>query len=122
MAVYGGQAKHLRSTCLRATIDDGAPGCLSRAGALLARCVAAQILQVLQPASFEWSVAAEHARRAERERFEAHGPQRLERAHDRAQRAARPYEAVEPENRLVARELERRWEEALGHEPHLHEA
>ena len=30
-----------------------------------------------------------------------------------AERAARQYQACEPENRLVARELERRWEEAL---------
>ena len=29
------------------------------------------------------------------------------------ERAARQYQAVEPENRLVARELERRWDEAL---------
>src|SRR5262249_18101228 len=60
-----------------------------------------------------------HALRTERERLEAHWQQRLERAHYSAQRAARQYEAVEPENRLVARELERRWEEALGHEQHL---
>jgi hypothetical protein len=45
-----------------------------------------------------------------------HWHQRLERAHYSAQRAARQYEAVEPDNRLGARELERRWEEALRHE------
>ena len=42
-----------------------------------------------------------------------HWEQRLERAHHDAERAARQYHAVEPENRLVARELERRWEQAL---------
>jgi hypothetical protein len=121
MAAYGGKANHLRSTCMRATIDDGAPGCLSLAGAFLEHFVATQILQVLQPASLELSVAAEQALRAERARLEVHWHQRLERARYNAQRAARQYEAVEPENRLVARELERRWEEALGHEQHLHE-
>jgi DNA invertase Pin-like site-specific DNA recombinase len=121
MAAYGGKANHLRYTCMRATIDYGAPGCLSLAGAFLERFVATQIMQVLQPASLELSVAAEQALRAERERLEAHWHQRLERARYHAQRAARQYEAVEPENRLVARELERRWEEALGHEQHLHE-
>jgi DNA invertase Pin-like site-specific DNA recombinase len=121
MAAYGGKANHLRYTCMRATIDYGAPGCLSLAGAFLERCVATQIMQVLQPASLELSVAAEQALRAERERFEAHWHQRLERARYQAQRAARQYEAVEPENRLVARELERRWEEALGQEQSLHE-
>ena len=52
-------------------------------------------------------MAAEQTLRAEREQLEAHWHQRLERAHYNAQRAARQYEAVEPENRLVARELER---------------
>ena len=42
-----------------------------------------------------------------------HWEQRLERARYEAERAARQYHAVEPENRLVARELERRWEQAL---------
>ncbi len=49
---------------------------------------------------------------------EAHGLQRqwqlrLERARYAAQRAERQYRAVEPENRLVARSLERQWETAL---------
>jgi hypothetical protein len=38
----------------------------------------------------------------------------LERARYESDRAARQYHAVEPENRLVARELERRWEQALA--------
>ena len=77
------------------------------------RFVATQLMQVLQPASLELSVAAEQVLRAERERLEAHRHQRLERARYQAQRAARQHKAVEPENRLVARELERRWEEVL---------
>ena len=121
MAAYGGKANHLRYTCMRATIDYGAPGCLSLAGAFLERFVADQVMQVLQPASLELSLAAEQALRAEREQLEAHWHQRLERAHYNAQRAARQYEAVEPENRLVARELERQWEETLRHEQQLQE-
>ena len=84
LAAYGGKANHLRYTCMRATMDDGAPGGLSLAGAFLERCVATQIMPVLQPASLEWSLAAEQARRAEREPFEAQWHQRLERAHDSA--------------------------------------
>ncbi len=38
-----------------------------------------------------------------------------------ADRAARQYHAVEPENRLVARELERRWEQALRDQRELEE-
>jgi hypothetical protein len=67
LAAYGGKAHHVRYTCMRATIDDGVPGCLSLAGAFLERCGAAQVMQGLQPASLEWSMAAEQRLRAERE-------------------------------------------------------
>src|SRR5436305_14084027 len=39
--------------------------------------------------------------------------QRVERARVEATRIERQYQAAEPENRLVTRTLERRWEEAL---------
>ena len=42
-----------------------------------------------------------------------HWQLRRERARYEVERAARQYQACEPENRLVARELERRWEESL---------
>ena len=67
MTAYGGKANYLRYTCMRATIDYGAPGCLSLAGAFLERCVADQVMQVLQPASLELSMAAEQSLRAARE-------------------------------------------------------
>jgi hypothetical protein len=65
-AAYGGKANHVRSTGMRATIDDGVPGCRSLAGAFLERCVAAQVLQVLQPASLALRMAAAQALRAAR--------------------------------------------------------
>jgi hypothetical protein len=46
---------------------------------------------------------------------------RWERAAIVVDRAARQYQACEPENRLVARELERRWEEALKQQRQLDE-
>src|SRR5271155_2752325 len=45
----------------------------------------------------------------------------LERAVQEAQRAERQYQAVEPENRLVARSLEQRWEAALRSQSALQE-
>jgi DNA invertase Pin-like site-specific DNA recombinase len=122
MPAYSGKTNPLRYTCMRATIDYGVPGCLSLSGAFLDDFVVAQIMQVLQPASLELSIAAEHALRTERAQLEAHWQQRLERAHYGAARAARQYSAVQPENRLVARELERQWEEALRQEQHEQEA
>jgi DNA invertase Pin-like site-specific DNA recombinase len=119
---YGGQGNPLRYTCMRATMNYGAPICISLAGAVLDDLVVEQVMAVLQPASLELSLAAEQALRAERSQLESHWQQRLERAHYEAERAARQYHTVEPENRLVARELERQWEEALRHEQHEQEA
>ena len=113
---YSGRANHLRYMCMRGTIDYGAPFCTGLSGAVLDDFVVTQLMTMLQPAALEWSIAAEEKLRAERTQLDAHWRQRLERAHYEAQRAARQYSAVEPENRLVARELERQWEEALRHE------
>ena len=122
LAAYRGKSNRLRSTCLQATMSYGAPGCLSLAGTVLDDFVAEQVMQVLEPASVELSLAAEQALRAEREQLEGHWQQRLERARYEVERAARQYAAVEPENRLVARELEKGWEETLRHEQHEQEA
>jgi len=122
MPAYSGKANRLRYTCMRATLDYGAPGCLSLSGAFLDDFVGKQLMAVLEPASLELSIAAEQALRVERAQMETHWQQRLERAHYGAERAARQYHVVEPEHRLVARELERQWEEALRHEQHEQEA
>ena len=119
---YGGKGNPLRYTCMRAMINYGAPICISLSGAVLDDFVGEQVMGVLQPASLELSITAEHALRAERTELERHWQQRLERVHYEAERAAREYRSVEPENRLVARELERQWEEALRHEQHEQEA
>jgi DNA invertase Pin-like site-specific DNA recombinase len=113
---YSGKANHLRYPCMRATIDYGAPVCLSLSGAVLDNAVVTQLLAVLEPASLELSLAAEHAMRTERTQLEQHWQQRLERVRYGAERAARQYHVVEPENRLVGRELERQWEAALRDE------
>ena len=47
--------------------------------------------------------------------------QRLERADFACDRARRQYQLAEPENRLVARQLEREWEAALAERAHLGE-
>jgi DNA-binding transcriptional MerR regulator len=75
--------------------------------------VARQVLQALEPASLELALYAEAKIQREQERLEKHWQQELERAQYKTQRARRQYDAVEPENRLVVRELERHWEQAL---------
>jgi DNA invertase Pin-like site-specific DNA recombinase len=75
--------------------------------------VSQQILLALQPASLALSLQAAADLERETERLDHHWRQEVERARYNADRAKRQYDACEPENRLVARELERRWEEAL---------
>jgi len=110
---YVGKTNRVRYTCARAMIDYGEPQCQSLSGEFLDNFVAHQVMKVLQPAALEVSLTAEADLRSERERLDTHWQKRLERAGFEADRAARQYGAVEPENRLVARELERRWEAAL---------
>jgi hypothetical protein len=66
-------------------------------------------------------VAAEHLEH-ERAELLRLWHQRRERAAYAAERARRQYDAVEPENRLVARNLERQWEELLAAQEQLEEA
>jgi DNA invertase Pin-like site-specific DNA recombinase len=120
--IYSGKTSRLRYMCWRGAIDYGTPVCLSLSGAPLDALVAEQVLQMLQPAALELSLAAEHTLQRDREHLETQWQQRLERAGYEAARAARQYQAVEPDNRLVARELERQWEQALRQEQQLQEA
>jgi hypothetical protein len=75
--------------------------------------VGRQVLETLRPAALEASLAAAEDIEREWQKLHQHWHHRLERARYESDRAARQYHAVEPENRLVARELERRWEAAI---------
>jgi hypothetical protein len=55
----------------------------------------------------------------QRQHLDQNWRQRLERARYQAERAQRHYRAVEPENRLVARELARQWEQTLKEQAEL---
>ena len=101
--------------------DYAEPMCQGLAGRVLDDLVAAQVLAALEPAALELSLAAADEIQQERARLHRNWQQRVERARYEAERARRQYDATEPENRLVARELERRWEEALKERRHLEE-
>ncbi len=76
--------------------------------------MAAVFLEAMQPAELEVSMAAidriaEQARRVDRQ-----WEMIVERVRYEAELARRRFLAVEPENRLVGRTLERDWEEEIG--------
>jgi hypothetical protein len=105
--------KTLRYSCQREAIDYGADRCQSLSGAVLESFVAERLLQAVSPVSLELSLAASADIERERQQFDDHWQQRLARSRYEAEQARRQYAAVDPEHRLVARELERRWDEAL---------
>ena len=118
---YSGPASRLRYSCARAMVDYAEPLCQSLSGGVLDDLVAAQVLAGLGPAALELSLAAADDLEQERARLHRNWQQQVERARYEAERARRQYDAVEPEDRLVARELERRWEEALKEQRRLEE-
>lgn len=92
---------------------------------LAARCVDEQVeallLRALEPAALDVSLAVATDLEAERARLERLWQQRLERAQYDVDRSRRQYNVVEPENRLVARTLERQLEEHLAAQLKLQE-
>src|SRR6202171_3606006 len=97
--------------CMRRKLEGST--CCGLGAAAVDDLVSQQLLRALEPAALELSLQAMRNVHQERERLHHHWDQRLERAAQEAQRAERQYHAVEPENRLVARSLEKRWEESL---------
>jgi DNA invertase Pin-like site-specific DNA recombinase len=102
-----------RYMCCAQQTNYGLSGCQSLAGNTLDRFVAGQVLRALEPAAIELSLMAGAGMQEERRSQQHQWQLRLERAKYESERAARQYHTVEPENRLVARELERSWERAL---------
>jgi DNA invertase Pin-like site-specific DNA recombinase len=70
-------------------------------------------LEAVQPAHLEAALATLEQIKEERQRLAARWQQRLERAGYETELARRRYERVDPDNRLVAAELERYWEDKL---------
>ena len=81
--------------------------------------VTSVVLQALEPAALEASLAVGADLQAERAALEQQWRQRLERAQYQVAQARRRYASIEPENRLVARTPERVWEAALAEQVRL---
>jgi hypothetical protein len=107
--------------CTRHATDYGAPMCQQLAGAGLERWVSAQVLAALAPAALELSLTAAQHLAQERADLLLLWQQRRERAGYEAERAARHYRALEPEHRLVARQLAQEWEAKLAAQQQLEE-
>src|SRR5712692_8923853 len=102
-------------TCAFYQVNYGTGGrCQHIAGPALDSYVTSQVLDAVAPAALEVSMAAAAQAEDERTMLDKLWRQRLERARYAAGRARRQYQLAEPENRLVARQLEAGWEAALA--------
>ena len=88
--------------------------CLNIGGVQIDEAVTRAFIAALEPAKLAATVAAAERLEADRETSLRQWRLGVERASYEASRAERRYRAVDPDNRLVARGLEREWEERLS--------
>ncbi len=85
------------------------------------RLVSEQLLQCLTPFGIEAAIEAIETLQGAGDGRIQQKTLALEQARYEVTRARRQYDGVDPANRLVAAELERRWNQALTMEAHLEE-
>ena len=113
---------HASYVCQNFASNYGGASCQHLVGDELENRLSAQVLRALEPASLALSLEVTRHAEAERASLDQLWQQRLERARYEAERAQRQYVAVEPEHRLVARQLEAAWEIQLAEQRALQEA
>src|SRR5215467_8868798 len=113
MSYSGTRGSVLRYMCQRGALDNGEPRCIGFGGVPVDAVITRQVLRIVQPAALEAAVMASEEIARKRDEVLAALQRDLEAARYSASRAQRQYDAVDPENRLIAAELERRWNQAL---------
>ena len=109
----GGNIPRYLCGAARALFQPG-PACQSMGGRRLDARVLAEVFTVLEPAALAASAKALAQAEAQYAQHLAGFSLAVERARYEAERAERQFNACQPENRLVARNLERAWEQALS--------
>ena len=102
-----------RYACHRGWMDNGEPHCIAFGGLRVDDAVEAALLQVVGPGAIDAAVRAEAEAAVRRDEVREALTRDLEAARYATDRAFHQYDATDPANRLVAAELEARWEAAL---------
>lgn len=114
IAYSGIKSSCRRYCCQGAMVNHGLPDrCLSFAGFKADQVLETELLRRLQPLGIQAAVAAIDRHMLNKDELVSQKELTLEHARFEAARARRQYDAVDPDNRLVAAELELRWNEAL---------
>jgi hypothetical protein len=113
---YSGMKHHIpRYSCNRAWMDDGGPHCIAFGGLRVDDAIEEALLGVVGPGAITAATAAAKGASERRDQVRDALGRDLEAARYAADRAFRQYDAADPANRLVASELEARWNRALAH-------
>jgi len=104
-----------RYSCSRGWMDYGEPRCITFGGLHVDDAIEDALLTVVGPGAIAAAVSAETEAVQRRDQVREALERDLEAARFAADRAFRQYDAADPANRLVAGELEARWNKALAH-------
>jgi len=109
-------AKHdiPRYSCWRGLLDNGEPRCIAFGGLRVDDAIEEALLRVVEPGAIAAATEAEAQAAGRHDQARDALMRDLEAARYSADRAFRQYDAADPENRLVAAELESRWNKALA--------
>jgi DNA invertase Pin-like site-specific DNA recombinase len=116
MSVFHYSTKEKRAPgygCVAGYIDGGAKTCQMMSSAPIDAAVAEQFLAAVTPAQVDVALRALEAFEAEQAEGRRQRQMQREQAEYEVEIARRRYEKTDPANRLVAAELEVRWEQAL---------
>lgn len=103
----------LRYVCRRGQLDQGEPRCIGFGGVPTDAAIGRELAAVVRPGAVEAAIMASRQAAQSRDEVLEVWQRDLEAARYAARRAEKQFNAADPENRLVAQELERRWDEAL---------
>ena len=112
LAQYPGP-RTTRYQCSGYLLNRDSPCCVMFGGLRADNLVAQQLIQSLTPLTIEAAIEAIDSLRGSNDERIQQKTMALEHARYEVVRARRQYDAVDPANRLVAAELERRWNNAL---------
>jgi hypothetical protein len=112
---YSGTTSNIpRYCCSRGWDGNGEARCIGFGGTLIDKAIEAEVLKVVEPGAIAAAIEAGAQEATHRDEVAEALKRDLEAARYAADRAFRQYDAIDPANRLVAAELEARWNRALA--------
>jgi DNA invertase Pin-like site-specific DNA recombinase len=113
---YSGMKHQIpRYSCNRGWMDNAEPRCIAFGGLRVDDAIEQALLTIVAPCAIAAATTAETEAGHQRDQVRDALNRDLEAARYAADRASRQYDAADPANRLVAGELEARWNKALTH-------